>query len=177
MEKTTTATNGPRIYVACLASYSNGILHGAWIEAAQEPWAIWDEVRRMLASSPIAGAEEWAIHDYEGFEGARVGEHAGLQQVAELAGFIREHGKLGAALLDHYCGDLAEARDALAERYHGSHASLADYVQERAEETTLIPEALRFYINWQAMARDAELGGGLFTIQTAWEVVHMFVAY
>ena len=27
----------PRIYVACLAAYNNGHLHGAWIDAAQEP--------------------------------------------------------------------------------------------------------------------------------------------
>ena len=26
-------TEQPRIYVACLAAYNNGILHGAWIEA------------------------------------------------------------------------------------------------------------------------------------------------
>ncbi|MDO7837100.1 antirestriction protein ArdA [Sphingobium sp. HBC34] len=38
----------PRIYVACLAAYNNGILHGTWIDAAQEPWALWDEVRASL---------------------------------------------------------------------------------------------------------------------------------
>jgi len=27
----------PRIYVACLASYNSGFVHGAWINAAQEP--------------------------------------------------------------------------------------------------------------------------------------------
>ncbi|MDT9165744.1 antirestriction protein ArdA, partial [Escherichia coli] len=62
-------TNPPRIYVACLAAYNNGILHGAWIDAAREPWAIYDDIRRMLRASPITDAEEWAIHDYEGFEG------------------------------------------------------------------------------------------------------------
>lgn len=40
----------PRIYVACLAAYNNGILHGAWIDADQEPWAIWDAIRAMLAA-------------------------------------------------------------------------------------------------------------------------------
>ncbi len=27
--------NAIRIYVACLAAYNNGILHGAWIDATQ----------------------------------------------------------------------------------------------------------------------------------------------
>jgi hypothetical protein len=33
-----------RIYVACLASYNNGILHGAWIDAWQDETAVWDEI-------------------------------------------------------------------------------------------------------------------------------------
>lgn len=38
----------------------------------------------------------------------------------------------------------------------------------------MIPEALRCYIDWEAMARDAELGGNLFTVEIdAWQV-HVF---
>lgn len=54
------------------------------------------------------------------------------------------------------------------------HASLADYVQELTEECMTIPERLRSYIDWQAMAHDAELGGDLFTIETGYEEVHVF---
>lgn len=171
---TTSQTEQPRIYVACLAAYNNGILHGVWIDAAQEAWALWDGVAAMLAASPIAGAEEWAIHDYEGFGGVRISEHAGLDTVAALASFIAEHGALGAALLDHCSGDLEEARAALEDRHLGAYASLADYVQEVTEETTTIPQTLRYYIDYQAMARDAEINGDLFTVQTAWDAVHVF---
>ncbi|MEQ6334717.1 antirestriction protein ArdA [Sphingobium sp. MK2] len=171
---TTSQTEQPRIYVACLAAYNKGILHGAWIDGAQEAWALWDEVAAMLAASPIAGAEEWAIHDHEGFGGVRISEHASLDTVAELASFIAEHGALGAALLDHCSGDLEEAREALEDRHLGTYPSLADYVQELTEETTAIPHALRYYIDYQAMARDAEINGDLFTVQTAWDVVHVF---
>ena len=65
-------TDTPRIYVACLAAYNNGHLHGRWIDANQDPDAIQVEISAMLAASPIADAEEWAIHDYEGYEGARL---------------------------------------------------------------------------------------------------------
>lgn len=164
----------PRIYVACLAAYNNGYLHGAWIDAAQEPWAIYDAVRVMLAASPINGAEEWAIHDYEGFGGVRIEEYTSFDRVSELAAFLAEHGAIGAALLDYYSGDLDEAREALADRYLGQHPSLADYVQEVTEETTAIPQPLRYYIDYAAMARDAELNGDLFTISTAWDAVHVF---
>lgn len=169
-----TNTIRPRIYVACLAAYNSGYLHGAWIDAAQEPWTIWDAVRDILAASPVAGAEEWAIHDHEGFGGVRIDEYTGLERVSALATFIAEHGEIGAALLDYYGGDLAQAQEVVADRYLGEHTSLADYVQELTEETTVIPATLRYYIDWQAMARDAELNGELFALTTAWDVVHVF---
>lgn len=170
----TIQTEQPRIYAACLAAYNNGILHGAWIDAAQEPWAIYDAVQTMLAASPIAGAEEWAIHDYEGFGGVRIEEYASFEHVSALASFIADHGEVGAALLDHFSGDLEEAREAISDRYMGNHASLADYMQELTEETTAIPPSLRYYIDYRAMARDAEINGDLFTVQTAFDVVHVF---
>lgn len=53
--------DSPRIYVACLAAYNSGCLHGRWIDATT-PDEIWEQVRAMLADSPVPDAEEWAIH-------------------------------------------------------------------------------------------------------------------
>ena len=88
----------PQIYVACLASYNNGILHGKWIDADQDASSIYDEIHEMLADSPIEGAEEFAIHDFQGFGGARIDEYDSINDVAELAAFIVKHGELGAEL-------------------------------------------------------------------------------
>ena len=107
---TNTTSPAPRIYVACLAAYNNGYLHGAWIDADQEPEAITEEVRAILAASPIPEAEEWAIHDHEGFEGAEVSEWSGFAEVSSLAGFIAEHGALGGAVLRDLASDLEEAQ-------------------------------------------------------------------
>src|SRR3546814_2841719 len=96
-----TKTENPRIYVACLAAYNNGYLHGSWIDAEQDAWAIYDDVKAMLAASPIAEAEEWAIHDYEGFGNVRISEYAGFAYVSELAAFIAEHGELGLRSEEH----------------------------------------------------------------------------
>jgi antirestriction protein len=91
-----------RIYVACLAAYNNGHLHGSWIEVTDEA-AIWQAVQNMLAASPIEeDAEEWAIHDYEGFAGAEVGEYFSFANVVELAEYITERGELGAEVPHHY---------------------------------------------------------------------------
>lgn len=174
METSTIPPHPPRVYVACIAAYNLGLVHGAWLDAAQELAALRDGVCRMLAASPVAAAEDYAIHDYEGFGSLHIEEHTGLDRLSALASFIAEQGALGAALLDHFSGDLDEARDAVSDRYRGSHASLADYLQNQIEATIAIPHALRLHIDYDAMARDAEINDDLFTVCTPGDAVHVF---
>lgn len=161
-----------RIYVACLAAYNNGILHGGWIDACQDAdeirWAIHD----ILKFSPIECAEEYAIHDYEGFEGISLSEYTGIDDVAALAAFIEEHGALGAKLYEYY-GDIEEAEQALSDRYHGEYRSLSEFAANFTEETTSIPDSLRPYIDYDAMARDLEISD-VITFETGFEAVHVF---
>ncbi|MCH6256472.1 antirestriction protein ArdA [Puniceicoccaceae bacterium K14] len=167
-------TDTPRIYVACLVAYNAGILHGKWIDADQELDDLWKELREMLAASPIEDAEEWAIHDFEGFGSHRLSEHEGIEDVHKLAEFIGEHGELGAELISHFCGDLEEAGQAL-ENHMGCHKSLADYAEELTTNCMEVPQNLAFYIDYEAMGRDMELSGDVFTIETAFEEVHIFL--
>lgn len=76
----------PRIYIASLSDYNNGRLHGIWVDAACSPQEMSDAVARMLASSTYQPAEDWAIHDYEGFGDTRISENATLESVRALAG-------------------------------------------------------------------------------------------
>lgn len=46
-----------RLYVACLASYNNGILHGEWIDAASDADEMQEEVNRILRASPYPNVE------------------------------------------------------------------------------------------------------------------------
>jgi len=167
---------GIRIYAACLAAYNNGHLHGAWIDADQDAGEIQDKITAMLAASPIKGAEEWAIHDYEGFEGAPISEYQGIKSVAELAAFIAEHGALGGQVLAHFCGDLEESRSALDEHYAGEYPSLAEFAREITEQSVIVPQNLDFYIDYDAMGRDMALCD-VFTIETGFEEIHVFWSY
>lgn len=169
-------TTTPRIYAACLAAYNNGILHGVWIDADRDAWEIYDGISAMLRKSPIADAEEWAIHDHEGFGGVRIEEFAGIDRIAQLAAFITEHGALGAAVLNYYDGDLEEARLAVEDRYLGAHFTLRDYMQTMIEDGIEIPDAVRSYIDWDAMASDALMSGNLFTVDADHNDVHVFTA-
>ncbi|QIG79439.1 antirestriction protein ArdA [Stakelama tenebrarum] len=161
-----------RIYVACLAAYNNGILHGRWIDAEQDAWAIYDEVAAMLRASPIADAEEWAIHDYEGFEGYQLSEYEGLEDVSAIAAFISQHGKLAGELLSYF-GDLDEARSAIEDRYAGEYESVSDFARGLTEETQDIPDSLSFYIDYDRMGRDLEISDVL-ALETGFGHVHVF---
>ena len=163
----------PRIYVACLAAYNNGKLHGAWIDA-DDPDQIWDAVRGMLAASPEPGAEEWAIHDYEGFEGASLSEWTTFETVCALAEFISEYGELGARVYSYFGDQIEEAQRAF-EEYAGEFQSLGDFAAELYEEIgEQVPQQLQHYIDWDAFGRDMELSGDVFTFEIGFQKVHVF---
>ncbi|MGU2656202.1 antirestriction protein ArdA [Pseudomonas aeruginosa] len=163
-----------RIYVADLAAYNAGYLHGVWIDATQNIDDIQDQITAMLAESPVDDAEEYAIHDYEGFDGYHLSEYAGIHSAHDIACFIADYPDFGGALLANL-HDLDEARCMAEEHYVGCHASLADYAQELTEQTTTMPQHLAYYIDYQSMARDMELGGDVFTLETAPGTVHVFL--
>ncbi len=170
-----TQTLNPRIYVACLAAYNNGHLHGAWIDASDDLDAMRAQVASMLASSPIPDAEEYAIHDYEDFGDYGLSEYDGLERAHNIALFLADTGKLGAMLLRHFCGDLDDAQNALEENA-GCYESVADFAQELTEEAVSIPESLRFYIDYEAMARDMELNGDIIALEEDFRHVHILWA-
>ena len=166
----------PKIYFACLASYNTGILHGEWIDATLETDEIQEEIQRVLKSSPIEDAEEHAIHDYEDFYGAESGEYPDLEEVSNVAKFLVEHGELGAEILSHFCCDLEEARKAIEEQYLGEYESLEDYAEEYVEQLGLdIPESIQNYVDYKSLGRDMELGGDVYTIETGYKEVHVFI--
>ena len=162
-----------RIYVADLAAYNNGKLHGVWINATDELDEIQEQINLMLGSSPEGFAEEYAIHDYDGFNGYSVSEYEGMESVHDVACFIEEYPEIGGKLLDYF-SDIEEARKAAEENYSGCYKSLADYAEELTEDTSQIPENLAYYIDYERMGRDMEISGDVYTIETSFDEVHVF---
>lgn len=124
----------PRIYVASLADYNDGRLHGRWIDAAQSVEALDEEVLAMLAGSPMPNAEEYAIHDFEGFGPWRLSEYESLAAVARVASGIAEHGEAFAHWVA-YVGSVSE--DDLArfeDAYLGTWPSVKDYAESLVDE-------------------------------------------
>ncbi len=156
----TTFTNSfdeqPQIYVACLAAYNNGRMHGVWIDATLEVEEISKQISRMLAKSPEPDAEEYAIHADSGFYNLRIEEYTSIKDVHEKAMFILEHGELGAELAAYYGGHLKDAQRALVGGYYGDYENELDYAIEFFNECYLekVPETVRYYIDYESFKTD-----------------------
>ncbi len=167
-----------RIYVASLSDYNAGNLHGTWIDLdGKDAEAVQEEIAAMLAESKNQPAEDYAIHDAEGFYGYTVGEHASIADLVTLAVLMDERGEWVASLAGHGVCDLDGLADYIDENYRGEHGSIEDYAAELTEECGWlreVPEHLRNYIDFAAMGRDMELGGEVFTIEAGGGKVHVF---
>ena len=175
-------TETPRIYVASLADYNAGRLHGRWIDANQPADAIREHISEMLTESKQAVAEEWAIHDYEGFGSLQLSEYADIGSVAEAAYQIVEHGAFFASLLDYVGGVscLEQAIRYMDEGYCGEYDSLADYAEQfiddcYSDSLRNLPEFIRYHIDYEGIARDMELSGDVFSLECDGRV-HVFHA-
>lgn len=162
--------DAPRIYVVSLADYVNGNLHGRWIDAAQDVDDIWVEVKDMLAESRLPDAEEYAIHDYDGFHGLRLGEYESLQTVSAIAKGVAEHGEAFACWVDCIGTDgPTERPDLFTDCYQGHYESLEEYGSQMWDDfgytkaLEALPEALRSYVSVDAgmWARDMRLEGAI----------------
>jgi antirestriction protein len=176
-EAPATSAVSPRIYVACLAAYNNGVLHGTWIDADQGQDVIHSAVQRMLAASPIPGAEEWAIHDYEGFGTLRLSEWESFERVAAIAAGIAEHGSSFAAWVANDGSRDPTDHQAFCDAYRGEWDSLTDYAAEYAETVGLYDavdqiDSPYVMVNIDLLERDLEID--LYTVESDHGTLYVF---
>ncbi|WP_063729019.1 antirestriction protein ArdA [Streptomyces sp. RTd22] len=165
-----------RIYVASLSDYNNSILHGRWIDADQDVQAINDEIAEMLKESPAAQkygdvAEEYAIHDYDGFGDFNLGEYESLEKITSIAKALDEFPSCVVAWFFRECSHMEfdEIVDTIREKsittiedqWGNETDALAEYLFDQIEESGDLPEQ---YKNHQmaiakSMAHDAVCGG------------------
>ena len=155
-------------YIACLASYNNGILYGAWVDLEEATTA--EEIQKcidwILATSPTPGAEEWAMHDGSGMPGilART-EGLDLEDLAAYAATV-------AGLTDNddreayrlACDDRGQilTEDDFRDTYQGCHRSEEDYASQLAEDLGLTDDKATWpqtCIDWEAAWRELSYDG------------------
>lgn len=155
----------PQIYVACLAAYNNGKLYGRWLDANQDTHAIHAEISVMLSESPEPFAEEWAVHDYEGFSEIELSEWPDLARVSQIAGLLAEHGEAFGVWYQSQDGqhvEVSELEEKFLEQWQGAFDSDVDFACELLENTgalSELPEWAKNYFNFEGYARDLALSG------------------
>jgi antirestriction protein len=164
-------TETPRIWVGSLSDYNNGILHGAWMDAAREPDEIQADIATMLAGSPWTArtgepAEEWGVFDTDNFGACRIAQHEGLDWISAVAKGIAQHGLAFAAWADVM--EDPELLPGFEEAYLGEYDSLEAYAEHLIDELgydelldRVVPPALRPYVefNTAGYAQDMWLNG------------------
>lgn len=127
---------------------------------------------------PYPSAEEFAIHDHEGF-GNLLGEYSPIGEVVLLAEAIGEHGDKYRAIRS-YGYDHDEAIEACEDAYHGEYDSFKAFVEEYADDSGLfhgVPDdsPLRYHFSYDSYAHDLEVSGEYITIELNGRV-HIFSA-
>lgn len=151
----------PRIYVASLSDYNAGRLHGAWISANQDTEEIEEAIQAMLAKSNEPVAEEWAIHDYDGFGPVGLGEYESIEHVATLARGIAEHGPAFAHWADYLGSSQWEYLANFEDNFVCECGSTTEFAESMLESMgididSMVDEQLQPYVSFDvdAFARD-----------------------
>lgn len=167
-----TKNETPKVYIACLASYNSGELHGAWIDLDGSE-DIEERINEILAESPVDDAEEWAVHDSEYC--GNLSEHAGLDTLNAIKDAFEEVERCGHnwELYTQYCdykGDEIEPEtvEAFFRQFRGQGDTLEDWCKEFLRDCGDLneaPKSLHYYFDFEKYARDLELGGDIYTIE------------
>jgi antirestriction protein len=120
----------PRIYVASLADYNDGVLHGIWVDATGPLDDVTEQIDAMLANSHTRGAEEYAIHDSEDFGPLRIDEYESLDRVVEIAHGVAHYGEAFAAWADHLGSSSWDELSDFDDHYVGTYERLTDYAED-----------------------------------------------
>ena len=93
------------------------------------------------------------------------------EQVAE---YLEQYGEAASEVLEHF-GDVETATEAYENAYYGVYESLEDYAYEMYQDRLEgVPEDVKRYIDYEAIARDMDLGGEVFVVETGYKEAHIF---
>lgn len=191
----------PRVWIACLAAYNEGHLHGEWVDATDAD-ELHEVGKRIIASSPAMYAEELAIHDYDNFPGAivrQLGEYPRFETLANVASALEEHGEafgawlgvqdsaldlaaddLGSQFEEHFRGEW-DSEEAFAMEqvceigWGGISAQLYEKPYASPEETINVFDELASYLNWESIAREMFQHGNYTSVRMDGGTYSMYV--
>lgn len=148
-----------QVFIQSLADYNAGRIVGNWVDVTDmDVNDLQDAINEVLAQSKEEIAEEWMIADYDGFYIFNLGEYSSNKTIIEAAKAINEHGQ-AYAVYANYIGLEYATTESFEEAYCGEWDSFREYSDQLFDELYAhdIPESIRFYIDYEAFARDLEI--------------------
>jgi len=150
-----------RIYVCTYAKYNAGIIKGAWLNLDDYS----DKDAFLEACAELHADEsdpELMFQDYEGFPKAFYSESHVDEKLWDWLALDEDDLELLAVYQEHVDSD-ADLETA-QENFQGKYDSETDWAENFLDDTGAlneVPENLRNYIDFEAYARDARLGGDI----------------
>lgn len=185
-----------KMWVGCLAAYNNGRLHGTWCDISTDADENASAIAAVLKSSPVPGAEEFAVMDFEAPRAIAdtLGENPTAQGLADAARLIDaiesrwpDPDDAAAVLSEMLDGqrasdfaDLADnADDWISERYAGEGDTLQAWCADFLDETGFFADVpagqtrdtMEQYFDFESYARDLRLGGDISDVRVGGRVL------
>jgi len=163
------------IYVADLADYNAGILRGWWIAIMGDTTVneIEKQIQVMLA---VKGHKEWEIQDY--YNLPKGAHKLSLKEIVKIASLIDNKGyEVVDAFLENF--DVDDI-DTFEDRFIGVYKDLEDYAYEEVNAGVDLEKTLgnlSGYFDYEAYARDLEMGGELYIADIGPREVALFRCY
>ena len=162
-----------RIYIADLAAHNAGIQKGDWVDldGSEEETEI---LVNLIEKGMLGKDNEYAIHDYEGFEDLAPSSISGAIALAKACDDLGDDNPR--PVYCEWCEDNghdpAESVDTFEEAFRGIYADAGDYARETAIDCGDISEGsyLFHYIDWERLGREMEIGGDISTIEVDYSV-------
>lgn len=116
----------------------------------------------------VPSAEEYAIHDHEGFAPFNVSEYSSIEEVVRMAEILNNDNDPDHVALDFLVNHLNYDLDDIESKLDDVcifTGSRSDYAEElTAECGREVPDWLSYYIDYDAMGRDMEINGEIVEI-------------
>lgn len=169
-----TTSYTPRVYVGTYAKYNNGSIEGAWLDL--ENYSDKDDFLAACAELHKSESDpELMFQDFEDIPEGMISESSieeALWDWINLDDSDKELLKVYRENIES-SGDIETARDA----FMGKADSPEDWAEQYADETGLlesVPDNLKYYFDWKAYARDAQMSGDVVFVEIGYRECWVF---
>jgi antirestriction protein len=162
-----------RVYVGTYAKYNEGNLAGEWLDL--EDYTDKDEfIAACLDLHKNETDPEMMFQDWEDVPDGMVTECSIDPDLWDWLALDEDDRKVVQAYRDYV--DQSATNEQALEAYMGKYESAADYAEEHWSESgelNKVPEAVRYHIDWEGVARDMRDNGQNF-VEVGYHEVYVF---